>query len=172
MTTDFEIGLDGLPFSTDDDINGTLTWTLNLDFGVDDIGGTKAFYLDSTGREVDVDFLFNPGSDFHVDGNFGLLDVGLSESATSTPATETRLTGEVVVDLATNLKLRAPSAATITSATTVDLEGHIDMTAVMGVGLTFNSGSNIYESNSPFPTFNSHFTVTNWEVGARRRARR
>ena len=52
------------------------------------------------------------------------------------------------------------------SATTVNLDGYIDMTAVMGAGLTFNSASNVYESNSPFPTFTSHFTVDHWDVGA------
>lgn len=163
VTTDFEIGLDGLPVVTDGtDITGALTWNLNLDFGIDSTG----FYVDTQAREFDVGVLFNPGPTFHLQGNFGLLDIGLSERTDADPANDTLLTGNIVVDLASTAKLRTAVADVAAATPTVNLDGRIDMTVVMGAGLTYNSTSNVYESDSPFPTFTSHFSVKDWHVGA------
>ena len=158
VTTGFEFGLKGLPIALEPGttIDGTLDWTLNLDFGFD-----TAFYVDTTtGVEFDVDVEFDAPDGLHALGDFGLLQVGFSEPAGSS---DTHLSGDIVIDLSSGAHAAAATAAAATPAVT--LAGQVEMTAVMGAGLTYNGTSNAYESNSPFPSFKSTFVVDDWDVG-------
>jgi hypothetical protein len=158
VTTGFEFGLKGLPITLEPGttIEGALDWTLNLDFGFD-----TAFYVDTTtGVEFDVNVGFEAPDTLHALGDFGLLQVGFSEPAGSS---DTHLSGDIVIDLSSGAHAAAATAAAATPAVT--LAGQVEMTAVMGAGLTYNSGSNVYESNAPFPTFKSTFAVDDWDVG-------